>query len=699
MFHGNHSPGKKNEGVRHAVISLRDNRIRLDLDDNGRITWLENLSSAGGNIISEPRPLFRAAIFRTADAVRMGENKEDMAFAENQHVNVTEEDGMAVITVRDLETAMGTKDAAIKLTVRIENGELLFGGEITNRSDSCLDELIYPCIGRIDSLGNGAPDLLYPVQSGERVKDVCKTLQGYEGRESLHEITESYPGWLSMSWMALSDEKNCLYYACYDELFHAMSLRAKGSSLGGVTLEMDKLCFVKKDETWEIPTIAVRLYEGSWRKAADEYARWADSWRKPIEPTAWMKKLNGYFLVINKQQYGFECWPYDTLPELYDHAQAHGFDSLGLFGWYHTGHDNNYPDLYVSPTMGGEEGLKKGIQAVREKGGRVTLYYQGHLMDLNSPFYKKEGYKWESRTIWGDPYYEFYPKFCYSDKMRFFSRKAFSNICPSTPLWREMMADRIDWIAGFGADGTLYDQIGGMLPYPCFNEEHRHMNGKPSLSYTQGRLALLPAIRERVKKHTDFAFLSEHITDVYSQFLDCCHGINSAPTSRTDNEAPCGTEMMPELFRYCFPKTLITVRNSNPYMDERLVNYATLYGFKFEMELRYDTDRQFIRNDEAPEKRIYAKKTADLRRKYEDYLLLGTFRADEGISHANVLASVFQTDDGRSLAVLWNDTEKAIVPEIGFDGLQVASWADIHGEGSGTPKEMAPNSLMLLFLK
>lgn len=668
------------------MLTLCNKKIRLDIDEHARITWLEDRTSGNGNVIVDPKPVFRAAIFRTTDALGTGDNKEDMAFAQDQNVTVEQVGEKILVTVEDLKTKMGVKKARIVLTMELNEEGIVFGGIIENQSESCMDELIYPCVGALKSLGCGAADLLFPKQCGRKIPDICSVLKGKTTREELHEMSAPYPGPLSMSWMALTDKENCLYFASYDPLFHAMSMRVKGSKEGPLALEMDKMCFVKKGETWEIPKAVARLYQGSWRQGADAYVKWAGTWRHPIQQAEWIKKVNGYFLVINKQQYGYESWPYETLPEIYDYAKAHGLDSLGLFGWYHTGHDNNYPDLDVSPTLGGEEGLKAGIQEVQRNGGHVTLYFQGHLMDLNSPFYKREGEKWESKNIWGTTYYEFYPKFCYSDKLRFFSRKAFSNICPSVRLWHKMMADRIDWIADFGADGALYDQVGGMLPYLCFNEQHEHMHGKPSLSYTQGRLKMFDAIRERVAKYPEFAFMSEHITDLYSQFLDCIHGMETHPDESN----------MPELFRYCFPDTMITVRNSRPYMDERLTNYAFAYGFKFEMELRYDTDQIQIREDQEPEKRMYAKQVATLRRQYEDHLLLGAFRADEGIRRSNLIVNVFVAADGSRVVAVWNDSEAPVKPELEMEKGTVAGWSTISGEGEGLPGELQPNEIAVI---
>ena len=683
------------------MISLCNEYLYLAVNEQGCITHLENLKTGCGNVIADPKPLFRLTL-------HTGTNYEDMAFGENQQYDVTLDGNRIVVKVDQVTTRMGAARVAVEMTLSLDKDHVNFGASVKNDSQSTVAELFYPCVGAMKTLDGGRMDLLWPRQLGEKVVDVETVLRGMTGRESLYQIRETYPGPLSMSWCALTGGRQCLYFASYDELLHVAALRARGAREGGVTLELTKMCFVRPGETWEAPRAVTRLYAGSWREGADEYAAWASSWRRQVDVQDWVKKMNGYFLVINKQQYGDEMWPYETLPELYEYAQAHGYDALGLFGWYHTGHDNNYPDLEVSPTMGGAEGLKKGIEAVHEKGGHVTLYYQGHLIDINSPFYQEKGKELEGRTIYNNPYYEFYPKACSSDFARSFSRRVFSTVCPSCEEWHELMARRVDWVASFGADGALYDQIGGMPPYPCFNEKHHHMNNKPSLSYTQGRLKLHNAIQKKVKSHPNFAFLSEHVTDAYSQFLDCIHGIGSHPSARDggieagpgqrNRVAGKGWHMMPQLFRYTFPESMCTVRNPHPYMDERMVNYAIAFGCKFEMELRYLTDQIDIRRDAEPEKRKYAKAMADLRRKYEDYLLLGVFRAEEGILNEDsaIISTVFKAKDGRKAIVLWNDTDSARPVQIALEGMKAIRYETLRHHGAGIPRQLEANEIAII---
>ncbi|MBE5784068.1 MAG: hypothetical protein E7329_12245, partial [Clostridiales bacterium] len=332
------------------MVSLCNEYLHLAVNEQGCIAQLENLKTGNGNVIVDPKPLFRMTL-------HTGMNYEDMAFGENQKYDVKLDGDKIVVKVSEVTTRMGTAKVAVEMRLSLEQDHVCFDASIANESQSTVAEIFYPCVGAVKTLDGGKMDLFWPNNLGQKIVDVEKVLQGMTNREALHEISANYPGPLSMSWIMLTGGRQNLYFASYDPMLYAASFRAKGAKTGGVTLEMTKMCFVKPGETWEVPKAVSRLYEGSWREGADEYAAWASTWRKHVEVQDWMKKMNGYFLVINKQQYGDEMWPYETLPELYEHAQAHGCDMLGLFGWYHTGHDNNYPDLDVSPTLGGAEGL------------------------------------------------------------------------------------------------------------------------------------------------------------------------------------------------------------------------------------------------------------------------------------------------------------------------------------------------------
>ena len=257
------------------MITLDNGMLHLELDDCARVTHLENRAAGTGNVIARPMMLFRAAILRTRDAVDLGDNLENIAFADEQALTVRAENGGAVITAGPLVTAMGEQAVFLTLTVALSGDHILFGGGIRNESASVVDELIYPCLGALETLDGAAPDLLFPEQSGMRYRDICTHLIRENYREHLHEKSETYPGALSMGWMALEGGRDVLSFSAHDELFHAMSLRARGSATGGVTLEADKMCFVEPNQTWTIPEYDALLYRGAWREAADDYVRWA----------------------------------------------------------------------------------------------------------------------------------------------------------------------------------------------------------------------------------------------------------------------------------------------------------------------------------------------------------------------------------------------------------------------------------------
>ena len=686
-----------------TMATIQNDLITLRVNDAGQI---EHLSMKGGpNVIARPTGLFRAIL-------KTGENWEDVVFADRQWLNVSVSGHSVLISCDKLRTRDGERGIALRLTIRLEGDRLVFESMVSNSSESTLNEWIYPCLGTIDTLSGGKPDLLYPKHLGEKIKNISEYLRGRTDRDATHEISHAYPCPLSMQWMLLEDSGTCLYLSGRDTLFYTSALRARGSKEGGVTLEMNKMAFVKPGETWECPAYLAWLYEGSWMQGAREYALWAASWRTPVTPRDWVKKMNGCFLVINRQQYGDENWPYDTLPALYDFAKAHGFDTLGLYGWYQNGHDGSRPGPKVSLSLGGEKTLKENIKKVQGKGGRVTLYFQGRLMDTGSDFYRETGRKIESKTRWGTPYYEYDDKYCHSDYLHYFSKKPFAAVCPSCEEWHELMARHADWVYSLGADAILYDHLGGMTPYPCFDESHPHLMDKPSLSHAQGRLRVHKKIREQAERSETCAYMTGNVTDAHSQFPDCLYcagsfpGIKGTGTSLPvagdaalgNTESP-GPMIMPDLFRFTFPQTLITIRNPNPSVSRRLANFALLYGFKLEMELRNFTDKEFILDDEGNEDRLYSRQLARLRSAHGDYLLEGRFLAQESLSNGNeqVKAALFERADGCKAAVLWNDTDEDQPVSLSLEGARWNSWASPEEEGSGIPALIKPQGAMLIY--
>ncbi len=683
------------------MVKLENIALKACFDNNGAIVYLENKLDGRGNIIQRPESLFRLIC-------QMNENWEHVVEAKDQKITVIEEADAVHFEMSRLCSRGGADmEISARFSVQLAMDRLLFSATMENKSDAEITDFYFPRIGAISTLGVGKPDLIWPYESGQRVTNICEHLfdRGLNS-DGPFVLSMSYPGLASMCWMGLADGDQSLYLGCHDDKHHVTLLRAIGSAAADTTLEIDTLAFVMPGETWTSPASVLMLYQGDWKRGADCYAQWARSWRVPPKQSQWVRDMTGYFLVINKQQYGDEVWPYDTLPELYAFAKENGCDTLGLFGWYGTGHDNGYPDLKVCESMGGAETLRKQIKAVQAEGGRVTLYYQGHLLDLGSVYYKTIGHRLEAKTRWRTPYFEEYSKFARSGYLQHFSKKLFSTVCPSCPEWQALMEEKADWIASFGPDGMLYDQIGGMPPYPCFDESHPHMEGRPSLSYTQGRLALLPRIRARAKIHgNEFAFFSEHITDLYSQFLDALHGINSAPNGQEGvyaciegaDDKPSTTLNYPELFRYCFPETIVTVRNQRPYLTPRMVNYACFYGFRYEMELRYAYDQDAIRAGEHPDWKAYAASVTAFRKAYADILLHGLFRSDMGFINRNPnVAMALYEGETRQGIVVWNDTP--CVQAINLEGVAVHGWATPSGHREGSPEIVRPGEIILLLL-
>lgn len=670
------------------MLVLENAQLYAAFDRTGRLCSLRNKAVSGLELISAPADESFSMTLAGPDC------KEILVLAEEQEI-IPSRNGdtlsfrMEQLRLDNGRTDAGTADIALTLQVTLEGECLLFTADLESRDPRMVVDLAWPQLGCIRSLGSGKPALYWPVQPGRMIMNIGEVLSGMEpSRENgSNAMKIAYPGPAVVGAMALTDRENTLFLTSEDPEFLSCHLKITGSRkvFGGVTMTVDKhLCCREGRHT--LPPVRMRLYQGDWHHGAAAYARWMEPYRKGQPAPDWVREMTGYFLVINKQQYGYEMWDYTTLPQLYALAQAHGFDTLGLFGWYATGHDNNYPDLEVSQSMGGPEVLRDNIRAVQSSGGHVTLYFQGHLIDVLSDYYQNgPGARISSKTLWGSLYSESYPKSHRSDFLADYSNRTFSVACPSCPEWQELMLQRARWIADLGADGALFDQIGGMQPYVCFDESHPHKDGNPAKAFPHGQLELVTRLQQQAHGiRPDFGFFAEQLTDYYGAHVDATHIgpiRHAAPGERCCQPGDDrGDISFPELFRYCFPDAVVTTRNGNPFIQPEVVSFSFVMGLVPEMELRYRQDKKDILADCWPQWREWAKKVSDLRARYKQELAHGRFVDTDGLENPHPLLLAKGYRSGETLTVaMWNDSGEAMTPALQVPGYDLVSFEMTDG--------------------
>ncbi|HML47386.1 MAG TPA: hypothetical protein PKE04_11635, partial [Clostridia bacterium] len=198
-----------------------------------------------------------------------------------------------------------------------------------------------------------------------------------------------------------------------------------------------------------------------------------------------------------------------------------------------------------------------------------------------------------------------------------------------------------------------------------------------------------------------FAFLSEHITDVYAAYLDMLHGMGTHPDAPGAEEAGAAQPAylsFPALFRYTFPECIVTIRNGSPRIQPRQLAYGFVYGLRYEMESRYRSDRNYLREGRTPEWTEHARKIGRLRRDYEDLLLLGRYRDQEGFACNPKLVAARFAGDKREGIALWNDTDSSQRISLCMPGFRVVQWAKADGAGQGALDCLLPGEIALLIL-
>ena len=602
-------------------------------------------------------------------------------------VTVEEPDGRVVETTSaapraDVEVALDAVETADGWTVtgRVSNKGK---GRVTAFEGPILDGL------PVDKARSG---LYVPDGFGRRVSsfaaaDGPKRPSGWKpvGEGEYMYETANYPGrQLAMPWVALDDGKSGASAMVLDPAARAKRFRFRYRPAQGTgAIAPVHPIFLQPGETFTLPTVALARYAGDWHVAARKYRAWYDTVRKTDGFPAWTKQVNGWLLVILKQQNEEIFWPYGDFGKLADYADKLGLDMIGLFGWTVGGHDHLYPDYDPCPKMGGRDALVKGIKLLQKRGKRVCIYANGQLQQVDAtPFWREHGKDIALVKKDGSLVLQHYHK--YSDIPRY----DFALGCLHATPWHERMRSLARQANDLGADAILYDQLGIFSPFACYGKGHGHPT--PAWSYEAERPAFIKSIADEMKKlNPNFVVMTEGLHDSVFDSVAFFHGCsfgtyhpacNSLMKARCTESNPGGE--WPEIIKYTFPEFASTVRVPTPIVDRPMLNYTLAFGFRHDVELRYGPDRVYVETGKvtsdygkvknppslkllasAPQEKLagYMKAIGDFQHKNSDLLLEGRFVDTDGFTFTGkgCLAKRFTGAKGSGVLV-WNIGKKPV---------------------------------------
>lgn len=535
------------------------------------------------------------------------------------------------------------------------------------------------------------------------------------------QVSSGYPSAVgTMQWCALAGAKGGIYLGCHDAAHGAKVFAVRydpAEKRLGLAIEHQAFCAAGK--RWALPPTVFLPYEGTWHTAARYYREWFDSATPLREVPAWVRNASGWLLCILKQQNGEVLWDYPSLVKLADVADQRGLDIVGLFGWAHGGHDHLYPDYHPDPKMGGVEALRRALKEVRRRGKRSIIYANGQLEERDTEFWKTQGQSLAVIQKNGVSVQERWHKYRNAPFYQF------DLGCLAAKGWYDRMLSLALQANDLGADGILFDQLGGAGPMACYAAGHGHP--VPAMVYAADRTLMLRRIADHMRTiNPDFIVMTEglhdSVLDSISLFHGCVLGVFSADIlARAHGDTVSAG--YPEMFRYTFPEVMSTVRIPTPMMNRAIANYTCTYGFRYEIESRYAPDVQYLKANKVPQASAYEqvlsppdinmmqatppaaaarylKQVIEFQRAHADVLWRGRFTDDQGFTFQGkgLVAKSFLAGD-RLAVLVWNPGDRPAAFTLDVPNAELVSAAEPEQGRPEALGQLAPQTVRLLVWK
>lgn len=461
---------------------LKNGKISLAFDKKG---FIKSLQYGGKEYISSVMPLFNIA-FRD----KTGTQTTVDAFA-------TE---CTACELSDGSIKCSYKKDGLNVTITVKlTEEISWGITIEGAGEKAVEWVDYPQLACPDDFADngGTSKFLWGFNEGtliENMNDREKGIPYFPPEYPCKGIMGVYPAIVETQFTAYYNDESGMYFASHDP-----DNNLKGINIhrvpGGVKPEFRHFtgCNFGEDYTMPYPMV-MRFFEGDWHDACEIYRTWFENFKsREFTKITENKKLPEWYgdspVIVTYPVRGRhdtdvmtpnKLFPYtNVMPHVERFEKAFGSKiMILLMHWEGTA---PWAPPIVWPPYGGEEELKKLIDALHSRGDILGVYTSGLGWTINSNVvdnYNTQEY-FDKHNLKEEMCISPEQTLPYSDICT--AQRSGYDMCPTRKFTRETVKQQVRFMVGAGIDYIqLMDQNHGGTSYFCYSQKHNHppMPGK-----------------------------------------------------------------------------------------------------------------------------------------------------------------------------------------------------------------------------
>ena len=657
-------------------IHFRNEAVQISFDSlTGEI--LELLSLKNGDNLIKSTPWQLPSLFAVkADGVLFstplpGDVRRDASVAPA----ISIEKNTATLRYPRLKKGERMLEVEVTCRVTLDGERILWSAEVNNRGGAEVEEFRYPVLSAM-WLGDDFADdvLVYPFNAGVKVQnpsvtlaqkakkvfwrwqDYCYTynigsLNDQKNEEGLYGYSFPFSGPLSMAWCDLYDPAGGLYLGMHREngvcYLHAETM---GADAPGMILSVARR--IESRENFAMEGLVTAFHDGDWHDGADIYRAAWEREKRPA-PAWWNRSVALAAHYDFRYQCGGVVHTYGDMGMLARQADEIGCDHILCSGWHVGGFDNGFPEYVADDELGGEQGLREGIEAIHRAGKKVSFYINTRIANLR--FENEREFIEKNASVRWDGSME---KEYYGDESL-----CFAGMCAASRGWQDRLIAAADYVRKLGADGVYFDQLAMAAPRMCHAEDHGHDRMD---AWCAGYRRVLETVRGRkALSGEDFSVITEGVSNLYGDVS--CGGLVSTFSYQFSGA-------FPELYRYAFPEHgMVDMVYPNKNLAMRPVHvgkaYRTLLDRAYVCGMylwvyNLEEDNTFRRDEEARQRLLSA---VAARRAWLERGGHYRFADDKGLHAHDAMAKRYDGEGRTGLVAFAHDGEGRV--EMDFEAV------------------------------